>query len=247
MLTKIILLGCVVLFLTASNLRADLIYLRNGRTIEGFIQDERAEPILIDVGFGIIGLKRSEIESFSRSSEKDVERLRERWNRQKKESEERSKEEKIKEQIALKNKREADDARKREELNSKQINIGDESGHIIVTALLNNKVNATFILDTGASLVVIKDSIARELGINVSSLKREVKLKVADGRESTAKYTVLSSVNVQGVEALNVDAAILNNDVQDPGLKDGLLGMAFLKNFNFKIDQRNKSLTLEKF
>jgi clan AA aspartic protease (TIGR02281 family) len=247
MLTKIILLGCAVLFLSSSNLQADTIYLKNGRTMEGFIRDENAEPILIDVGFGIIGLKRSEIESFSRSGEKDAQRLRDRWSRQRKESEDRNKEEKLKEQVALKNKREADDARKKQELNSKQVNISDESGHIIVTAFLNNKVNATFILDTGASLVVIKDNIARQLGINVSALKREVKLKVADGRESTAKYTVLSSVNVQGVEALNVDAAILSSDVQDPGLKDGLLGMAFLKNFNFKIDQRNQSLTLEKF
>lgn len=215
--------------------------------MEGFIRDEKAEPVLIDVGFGVIGLKRSEIESFSRSNEKDAQRLRDRWSRQKKESEERNKEQKIKEQIALRQREEDVAARKKEELNSKRINIADESGHIIVTALLNNKVNATFILDTGASLVIIKDSIARQLGINISALKREVKLKVADGRESTAKYTVLSSVNVQGVEALNVDAAILSSDVQDPGLKDGLLGMAFLKNFNFKIDQRNKSLTLEKF
>lgn len=215
--------------------------------MEGFIRDEKAEPVLIDVGFGVIGLKRSEIESFSRSGEKDAQRLRDRWSRQKKESEERNKEEKIKEQIALKNKLEADDARKKKELNSKKINISDDGGHIIVTALLNNKVNATFILDTGASLVIIKDNIARQLGINVSALKREVKLKVADGRESTAKYTLLSSVNVQGVEALNVEAAILSNDVEDPGLRDGLLGMAFLKHFNFKIDQRNKSLTLEKF
>ncbi len=221
--------------------------MKNGRTMEGFIRDEKAEPVLIDVGFGVIGLKRSEIESFSRSGEKDAQRLRDRWSRQKKESEERNKEEKIKEQIALKNKLEADDARKKKELNSKKINISDDGGHIIVTALLNNKVNATFILDTGASLVIIKDNIARQLGINVSALKREVKLKVADGRESTAKYTLLSSVNVQGVEALNVEAAILSNDVEDPGLRDGLLGMAFLKHFNFKIDQRNKSLTLEKF
>ncbi len=103
------------------------------------------------------------------------------------------------------------------------------------------------ILDTGASLVVIKDAVARQLGINPDTLKADIKLKVADGRESFAKHAVISSISVQGAEALNVDVAILPPDVRDTNLKDGLLGMTYLKNFNFKLDQKNKKLSLERF
>lgn len=43
-----------------------------------------------------------------------------------------------------------------------------------------------------------------------------------------------------------MDAAILLDDVAGINFKDGLLGMSFLKNFNFKIDQSNNRITLEK-
>jgi clan AA aspartic protease (TIGR02281 family) len=213
-----------------SSLNADTIYLKNGRAIEGFITEEKPESILVDVGFGKVGLKRSEIESVSRSDENESGRLRDKWSRQKAASQERVKEEKLKEELA-----------------PKHATITDDRGQLVVEALLNQKVKATFILDTGASLVVIKDSIAKQLGLTATDIKEDLKIKLADGRDSTAKHAVLSSVSVQGVEAQNVDAAILAADVQDPALKDGLLGMAYLKNFSFKIDQRNKKLTLEKF
>jgi clan AA aspartic protease (TIGR02281 family) len=211
-------------------LQADTIYLKNGRTIEGFITEEKPESILVDVGFGKVGLKRSEIESVSRSDENDAGKLRDKWIRQKAASEERAKEEKLKEELA-----------------PKHATLTDDRGQLLVEALLNQKVKATLILDTGASLVVIKENIAKQLGLAVEDLKQDLKIKLADGRDSTAKHAVLTSVSVQGVEAQNVDAAILAEDVQDPALKDGLLGMAYLKNFSFKIDQRNKKLTLEKF
>lgn len=230
MIKKIVLVVFVLLVAEAPLLKADTIYLKNGRTIEGFIVEDRPESIQVDVGFGKVGLKRSEIDSISLSDEKDSGRLRDKWIRQKEVSEERRKEEKLKEELA-----------------PKHVNIADDRGQIVVAALLNKKINATLILDTGASLVVIKDSIAKQLGIDAGSLKQDIKLRLADGRESSAKHTVLSSISVQGVEAINVDVAILSSDVQDPSLKDGLLGMTYLKNFSFKIDQRNKKLTLERF
>ncbi len=230
MVKKILLIMVALLLAEVSLLKADTIYLKNGRTIEGFIVEEKPESIQVDVGFGKVGLKRSEIDSISLSDEKDSGRLRDKWIRQKEVSEERRKEEKLKEELA-----------------PKHVNIADDRGQIVVAALLNKKINVTLILDTGASLVVIKDSVAKQLGIDSGSLKQDIKLRLADGRESAAKHAVLSSISVQGVEATNVDVAILSSDVQDPALKDGLLGMTYLKNFSFKIDQRNKKLTLERF
>jgi clan AA aspartic protease (TIGR02281 family) len=127
------------------------------------------------------------------------------------------------------------------------VTISDDRGQLVVEAVLNKTVKANFILDTGASLVVIKESVAKQLGLDATALKEDIKLKLADGRDSIAKHAVLASISVQGVEAQNVDVAILSADVQDSALRDGLLGMTYLRNFSFKIDQKNKKLTLEKF
>ncbi len=230
MLLRIILFLFSVLIFPISMLQADTVYLTNGRTIEGFVVEEKPDYIQVDVGFGRVGLKRSEVESISRSDQKDSGRLLDKWQRQKEISEARRQEEKVKEELA-----------------PKHADITNDRGQITVDALLNKKVTANLILDTGASLVVIKDAVARQLGINTDTLKANMKLKLADGRDSFAKHAILSSISVQGAEAVNVDVAILPPDVLDPNLKDGLLGMTYLKNFSFKLDQKNKKLSLEKF
>ena len=227
---KIFLVMIAALIAEMPPLQADTVYLKNGRNIEGFILEENPESIKMDVGFGKVGLKRSEIENISLSDEKDSGRLRDKWSRQKAVSQEREKEQKIKAEFA-----------------PKYVTIIDERGQVVVEALLNKKVKASLFLDTGASLMVIKESVAKQLGLDAAALKEDMKLKFADGRESVAKHAVLSSVSVQGVEAQNVDVAILSADIQDPALKDGLLGMTYLKNFSFKVDQKNKKLILEKF
>jgi clan AA aspartic protease (TIGR02281 family) len=225
----IILVSLTGILLAAAGARADTIYLKNGRSIEGFVVEEKPESILVYVGFGNVGFKRSEIESISRSSEENSKELLDKWVRQKQKSEERRKEEIIKEAAAPKN-----------------ANIVNDLGQIVVEALLNKKVKADLILDTGATLVVLKDSVARQLGIDTGSLTRGIKLKLADGNESVAKYVILPSISVQGAEAVNVEVAILPDGVQEPFIKDGLLGMSYLRNFSFKIDQRNKKLVLER-
>jgi len=53
-------------------------------------------------------------------------------------------------------------------------------------------------------------------------------------------------MEVQGVVARKVDCAVLLDDTGDLGFGDGLLGMSFLKRFNFTVDQKQKKLTLEK-
>jgi len=85
----------------------------------------------------------------------------------------------------------------------------------------------------------------KKLGIDIGKLKNESKATMADGRQVNARFFILESVKVEGVEAQNVAAIILPQEA-DIGYADGLLGMSFLKRFNFKIDQKNKKLILEK-
>lgn len=220
MIKEILLVAALLFWVNVCPLNADTIYLKNGRTIEGLILEETPENYVVDVGFGIIGLKRINVESVLHS---DADKLRNKWDRV-------AKEEKLKEELAPKYVPMIEEK---------------EGGPIIVEALLNNKVKVNLLLDTGASYVVIKDSVGKQLGIDVSGLKDADFIAV--GKRLTAKNLVLTSVSVQGLEAFNVDASVLSPDIQDPQLKDGLLGMAYLKHFIVKIDRKNKKVTLEKF
>jgi clan AA aspartic protease (TIGR02281 family) len=102
-------------------------------------------------------------------------------------------------------------------------------------------------LDTGASLVVLRKNIAQKLGIDLRNVQSDLKMQLADGRQVNVKSLVLESIKVQNAEAKNVEAAvILDEETQGSEFYDGLLGMSFLRKFNFKIDQKEKKLILEK-
>jgi predicted aspartyl protease len=73
-----------------------------------------------------------------------------------------------------------------------------------------------------------------------------VELIMADGRKTEAKMVILESVSVQDSEIKNIEAAVLPEKDSAAVPEDGLLGMSFLKKFNFKIDQKNDKLILEK-
>jgi predicted aspartyl protease len=74
----------------------------------------------------------------------------------------------------------------------------------------------------------------------------DMKIRLADGRIADAKYIVIGSMKVQDAEAKRVEACVLTTDVGGADMQDGLLGMSFLKNFKFTIDQKEKKLILQK-
>ncbi len=71
-------------------------------------------------------------------------------------------------------------------------------------------------------------------------------MRLADGRRTAAKVIILESVRIQDVEVNKVMAAVMLEDISDPSLRDGLLGMSFLNRFNLKMDLKNMKITLEK-
>jgi predicted aspartyl protease len=57
---------------------------------------------------------------------------------------------------------------------------------------------------------------------------------------------ILNKIKINDVEAKNVLAGIILEENSGLMLRDGLLGMTFLKRFNFKIDRKNMKLVLDK-
>jgi clan AA aspartic protease (TIGR02281 family) len=238
-MTRVYKIGLVLAFnitaaaLLISQAGADTLYLKNGRSIEGFVKAQGDNEVEFDVCFGMIKFSRIEIERIEQSSPQDSHEIYKKWEQRKVESKKKEEEIKVKEETA-----------------PKKIDVFAEDGQIIVDALINKKINVTLFLDTGASFMVLSNRIAKELGVNTDIDEKSkdglVQLLLADGRKINAKYVLLKSVTVKGVEALDVDAVVLLEDNGDKKFKDGLLGMSFLKKFSFKVDFKNKQLVLEK-
>jgi clan AA aspartic protease (TIGR02281 family) len=207
---------------------ADTIYLKNGRSIEGLIKEGDGDFVNLEVCSGSIKFKTSEIERIERSGLEEQSAIREKWERQKQDAEKR---------ILIR--------QREEESKPKQVEFSQDSQSITLSVTLNKKVEVTLVLDTGASIIMLRRNIAEKLGIDLDKVKPDMQAQLADGRKVDAKHIVLENVKVQNVEAQNIEASILLNDAGS-GFGDGLLGMSFLKKFNFKVDHKEKKLILEK-
>ena len=112
----------------------------------------------------------------------------------------------------------------------------NRSGHYVASGFIND-VEVTFLLDTGATDVVVSEELAEDLGLRKGAY---VTSQTANGTV-TARQTSLSEVSIGGIKLHNVRAAIL------PSLHDDevLLGMSFLK--HLELVQRGKQLLLRQY
>lgn len=244
----LLLTALVFLFISGGELRADTLHLKNGRSIEGFIQKEENNAVIFDVGYGTVTFGKHEIERIDRSTSLESTLLREQWQKDKAALEVKNVQMKLeRERLAAEwEEKRAEEERLRRESTPKRVSVDNAEGQIVVNALINGKARASLVLDTGASLILLTRKVARALGIARDEKARSVELQMADGSKTKAQYVLLESVKIEGVEAERVEAAILWDTPKDPGFKDGLLGMSFLSRFNFAVDQKNGKLILRK-
>lgn len=95
-------------------------------------------------------------------------------------------------------------------------------GHFRANALVNG-TTIDMLVDTGASVVLLRHIDAANSGIDMASLEFNVPILTANGKSHVASI-ILPEVNIGGVSVKNVDAA-----VAEPGqLHASLLGMSFL-------------------
>ncbi|MDD5705414.1 MAG: retropepsin-like aspartic protease [Kiritimatiellae bacterium] len=114
----------------------------------------------------------------------------------------------------------------------------------VVPAIVNGGTTGHFLVDTGASTVLVYESFVGKLGVDIKSLPY-AKFTMADGRTVRGRKMVLKTMQVGEARAEAVDAAVLptpnGSDV------DGLLGMTFLGRFAVHLDGRTGNLTLKQF
>jgi aspartyl protease family protein len=111
----------------------------------------------------------------------------------------------------------------------------DPRGHFFADATVNDQP-VRFVVDTGASVVVLSGADAARLGLDYRKGKR-ANMQTANG--TTTGYLVkLEKVRIGGIELLNVDGVVV-----DQGLGSvGLLGMSFLNRLEMRRDGEKMEL-----
>jgi aspartyl protease family protein len=103
---------------------------------------------------------------------------------------------------------------------------------ILVNGVVNGTHSARFVLDTGASSVVLSRALADKLGVAPPSLATRVHVQTAGGVVD-AYPARLDALDVEGARVHDLPVLVCDTMGQDV---DGLLGISFLSRFNVGID-----------
>jgi aspartyl protease family protein len=121
----------------------------------------------------------------------------------------------------------------------REIRIPASANHqYFITAAINNRP-ASFLVDTGASFVALRDSDARAANINTSWADYKHPVRTANG-ETKAAMIDIDAIEIDGIRVEQVKAFIL----PDEQLSVNLLGMSFLSRLE-SVEARGGELVLK--
>lgn len=120
-----------------------------------------------------------------------------------------------------------------------QVPFQQVNGAMLVQGSVNG-VAMPFVVDTGASLVVIPPAIAQSAGINTVGAQ-QVQLQTANGT-TMAPMVRLKEVKINRLTRRNINAVV--QKVSENG-RIGLLGMSFLSAYKVTVDHDRSMLILE--
>ncbi|MDD5461622.1 MAG: retropepsin-like aspartic protease [Methylococcales bacterium] len=131
------------------------------------------------------------------------------------------------------------------EVNRIVLPIRFQGNHFVVSVAIsgNGKIWQTLdmIVDTGADLVVLPESMIDQLGLADSAFTRQ-QMQTANGM-AEAKMSLLKELKIAGETVENVQAAFVADDLLG---KNSLLGMSVLGRYQINIDDKTQLITLFK-
>jgi aspartyl protease family protein len=110
-------------------------------------------------------------------------------------------------------------------------------GHVTVDGLVNDRT-VRFLVDTGATMVVLNEATARRLGFRPSRSDFTHMSRTANGAVPVAPIRI-GEIRIANITVRNVEAVIIPGDALD----GNLLGMTFLKRLR-KFEYQGDSLVL---
>lgn len=109
--------------------------------------------------------------------------------------------------------------------NNRQLTISiSQDNHFYIILKIKNK-DIKFMIDTGASEVIIDKKIAHEIGFDLKNLYYDKVFYTANGQVSGASI-LFEEIDISGIKFRNISASISSAELPIP-----LLGMSFLKKF----------------
>ncbi|MGH0034760.1 MAG: TIGR02281 family clan AA aspartic protease [Myxococcota bacterium] len=117
-----------------------------------------------------------------------------------------------------------------------QIQVQKAGNSLRVQARVNDELSAPFIIDTGASHVVIPRAVVDRLGIDLEGA-RTARYSTANGTISSP-LIVLDAVELGGARVEKVPAAVSDS------MSVGLLGLSFFNRFQYQVDPARGLVTL---
>lgn len=113
---------------------------------------------------------------------------------------------------------------------------------MVVKGILNERVSADFMVDTGAGLTMISRRSAKELGVDLNRRLPTIPLQTMAGTIHVP-LVVLDSIEVGGMQVKNITVTVHDSPFLG---SPGLLGIDFLKHFRVEVDFKEGFLLLEK-
>jgi clan AA aspartic protease (TIGR02281 family) len=115
------------------------------------------------------------------------------------------------------------------------------STRIEVSAVVNGRVQLTFIIDTGATMTLIPAWAADMLGYRPQATSEWLRVQTAGGPRRLP-YASLNRIEIQGLGLSNLP--VLYGDLPGYDANRGLLGMDFLRHFSMAVDHDLGRMTL---
>lgn len=123
---------------------------------------------------------------------------------------------------------------------------GPGDAAIIVPVYINGEGPQQFVLDTGATLTCLNESLADTL--NLPEKRGQIGFGATVSGARRMRLVGVDSLRIGDVKAFDLTACTLDLDhFRQAGLRvDGLLGLNFLKSFRMTLDFESRQLRLEK-
>jgi clan AA aspartic protease (TIGR02281 family) len=118
-----------------------------------------------------------------------------------------------------------------------RIKVTPSGNSMRVAVKLNDDLTVPFLIDTGATDVVLPIGVARKLGLNLESARTQY-YRTANGTVESQVVT-LESVDLGGARVENVPASVSKS------MSVGLLGLSYFNHFRYRIDPVAGIVTLE--
>jgi predicted aspartyl protease len=115
-------------------------------------------------------------------------------------------------------------------------------GHVLVPVVLNDSLQATVMVDTGAGITILSKELVRDLGL-AEQTTHPITLKTI-AKDVQGQLVTLDSIQIGGLRKDHFPVAIADLSLVDKGQFHGILGMDFMKNYIIRIDNETQSMTL---